>query len=113
MIFSPAYAQAGAPPQQDIFVTMLPFVFIFAIMYFLIIRPQQRRAREHREMLEALRRGDEIVTSGGLLAKITKVKEGEDEVEVEIANGVKVRVVKSTILSVASKTEPAAADAKK
>ena len=112
MIFTPAYAQSGASGQPDIFIQMLPFVLIFAIMYFLIIRPQQRRAREHREMLQALRRGDEVVTAGGLLAKVTRVKEGEDEVEVEIATGVKARVVKSTILSVSSKTEPAA-DAKK
>ena len=89
--------------------TLLPFVFIFAIMYFLIIRPQQRKAREHQEMLGALRRGDEVLTAGGFLAKVTKVKDDDQEVEVEIAEGVKVRVIKSTISAVMSKTEPASA----
>ncbi|MCI4665843.1 MAG: preprotein translocase subunit YajC [Neomegalonema sp.] len=88
---------------------LLPFVAIFAIMYFLIIRPQQKRMKQHREMIENLRRGDEVVTQGGLFAKITKVKEGEVEVEAEIAEGVKVRLVKGTIAEVVSKTEPAAA----
>ncbi|MBX2855278.1 MAG: preprotein translocase subunit YajC [Rhodobacteraceae bacterium] len=110
MLFTPAYAQAaGASSGPGLLETLLPFVFIFAIMYFLIIRPQQRKAREHQEMLGALRRGDEVLTAGGFLGKVTKVKDDDQEVEVEIADGVKVRVIKSTISAVMSKTEPAAA----
>ena len=84
----------------------IPLILIFAIMYFLLIRPQQKRLKEHKAMVEALRRGDQIVTQGGLIGKVSKVKE-EDEVEVELADGVRVRVVKSTIAQVLNKTEPA------
>ncbi len=85
----------------------LPLILIFAIMYFLLIRPQQKKMKEHQAMVEAVRRGDQVVTQGGLIGKVSKVKEGENEIEVEIAEGVKVRVVKSTIAQVLSKTEPA------
>ncbi|WP_037310029.1 preprotein translocase subunit YajC [Ruegeria halocynthiae] len=85
----------------------LPLVLIFAIMYFLLIRPQQKKMKEHQAMVEAVRRGDQVVTQGGLIGKVSKVKEGDNEVEVEIAEGVKVRVVKSTIAQVLNKTEPA------
>ena len=84
----------------------MPIILIFAIMYFLMIRPQQRKVKEHRAMVEALRRGDQVVTAGGLIGKVTKVDEGKTEVEVEIAPNVKVRVVRSTISQVVSKTEP-------
>ena len=84
----------------------IPLILIFAIMYFLLIRPQQKKMKDHRAMVEALRRGDQVVTSGGLIGKVSKVKEG-DEVEVELAENVKVRVVKSTIAQVLNKTEPA------
>lgn len=84
----------------------VPLILIFAIMYFLLIRPQQKRLKEHKAMVEALRRGDQVVTQGGLIGKVSKVKE-EDEVEVELADGVRVRVVKSTIAQVLNKTEPA------
>ncbi len=84
----------------------IPLILIFAIMYFLLIRPQQKRLKEHKAMVEALRRGDQVVTQGGLIGKVSKVKE-EDEVEVELADGVRVRVVKSTIAQVLNKTEPA------
>ncbi|MEL6282490.1 MAG: preprotein translocase subunit YajC, partial [Pseudomonadota bacterium] len=87
MIFTPAYAQAaGAPAGPGLIESLLPFVLIFVIMYFLIIRPQQQKAKQHREMLDALRRGDSVITSGGLHAKVTKVKDDEDEVEAEIAH---------------------------
>ncbi len=85
----------------------LPLILIFAIMYFLLIRPQQKKAKEHRTLVDGLRRGDQVITAGGLLGKVTKVKD-EGEIEVEIADGVKVRIVKSTIATVVSKTEPAA-----
>ena len=82
-------------------------LMIFAIMYFLLIRPQQKKMKEHEAMLGALRRGDQVVTQGGIVGKVTKVKEDEAEIEVEIASGVQVRVIKGTIASVLNKTEPA------
>ena len=85
----------------------LPLILIFAIMYFLLIRPQQKKVKEHQAMVEALRRGDQVVTQGGVIGKVVKVKD-DGEIEVEISEGVKVRVVKATIAQVLSKTEPAA-----
>jgi preprotein translocase subunit YajC len=76
-------------------------------MYFLLIRPQQKKLKQHAAMLEALRRGDQIITQGGVVGKVVKVKDEANEVEVEIAKGVNVRVVKSTITTVMNKTEPA------
>ena len=84
----------------------LPLILIFAIMYFLLIRPQQKKVKEHQAMVGALRRGDKVVTQGGMIAKVTKVKD-DNEVEIELAEGVKVRAVKSTLAQVISKTEPA------
>ncbi|KAA0920199.1 preprotein translocase subunit YajC [Aquicoccus porphyridii] len=86
--------------------SFLPLILIFAIMYFLLIRPQQKKLKDHQAMVEALRRGDQVVTQGGLIGKVAKVKD-DGEIEVEIAEGVKVRVVKATISQVLSKTEPA------
>jgi preprotein translocase subunit YajC len=83
----------------------IPLILIFAIMYFLLIRPQQKKMKEHQNMVNALRRNDEIVTAGGLVGKVSKVKD-ESEVEVEIADGVKVRVIRNTIAQVISKTDP-------
>ncbi|MFO7921921.1 preprotein translocase subunit YajC [Rhodobacteraceae bacterium W635] len=88
--------------------SFIPLILIFVIMYFLMIRPQQQQRKQHQAMIEALRRGDQVVTSGGFIGKITKVKD-EDEVEVELADGVRVRVVRNTIAKVVSKTEPAEA----
>ncbi|MDE2790633.1 MAG: preprotein translocase subunit YajC [Paracoccaceae bacterium] len=104
MIASPAYAQsAGSGLGLSNFALLL---VIFAIMYFLLIRPQQKKVKQHKAMVEALRKGDSVVTQGGLIGKVTKVK-SDNEIEVEIASGVKVRVVQSTVQSVLSKTEPA------
>ncbi|HBQ35336.1 MAG TPA: preprotein translocase subunit YajC [Rhodobacteraceae bacterium] len=86
--------------------SFLPLILIFAIMYFLLIRPQQKKVKMHQAMVAALRRGDQVVTQGGLIGKVTKVKEG-GQVEVEIATGVKVTVIQSTIAQVMNKTEPA------
>ncbi len=88
------------------FAQFLPLILIFAIMYFLLIRPQQKKVKQHRAMVEALRRGDQVITQGGLIGKVVKVKD-DNEIEVELAENVKVRVVKSTIATVLSKTEPA------
>ena len=84
---------------------LLPFVLIFVIMYFLILRPQQKRAKQHQEMVKNLRRGDNVITSGGLVGKVTKVVD-DDQVEIEIADGVRVRQVKSMIADVRVKGEP-------
>lgn len=104
MFITPAYAQAGGDPLGG-FGSFIPLILIFVIFYFFLIRPQQKRAKEHKRMLEALRRGDEVITQGGLYGKVTKVK--DEEAEVEIADGVRVRVVKGTLANVVSKTEPA------
>lgn len=87
--------------------SLIPLILIFGIMYFLLIRPQQKKLKEHQAMIAALRRGDQVITGGGLIGKVTKVKDEGNEVEVEIATGVTVRVVRSTITTVVNKTEPA------
>ena len=92
---------------MEAFAQFVPLILIFAIMYFLLIRPQQRKLKDHKKMVESLRRGDMIVTQGGLIGKVTKVKE-DNELEVELSEGVKVRVVQSTVAQVLSKTAPAA-----
>ncbi|MBZ0122840.1 MAG: preprotein translocase subunit YajC [Roseovarius sp.] len=91
---------------MEAFGQFVPLILIFAIMYFLLIRPQQKKMKDHKAMVGALRRGDQVITQGGLIGKVVKVKD-EDEIEVELAQGVKVRVVKSTVAQVLSKTEPA------
>ncbi len=105
MFATPAYAQAAGSPFGAGFISFLPIVLIFGIMYILMIRPQQKKLKDHRALVAALRRGDQVVTSGGIIGKVSKVSDGE--LEVEIATGVKVRVVKHTVTQVLSKTEPA------
>ncbi len=106
MFVTPAFAQAAGAPAGGIFNSLLiPMLLIFGIMYFFMIRPQQKKMKEHQKMLAALRRNDKVVTQGGLIGKVTNVKD-EAEVEIEIADGVKVRVVRSTIAQVVSKNEP-------
>ena len=101
---SDAYAQGGpAGPGIPDFMFL---ILLFAVFYFLLIRPQQKRAKEHRAMVENLRRNDQVVTAGGIMGKVTKVGEG-DEVEIEIAKDVRIRVIRSTISAVLAKTEPA------
>lgn len=109
MFVTPAYAQAAAAPSGAAgLASFVPLILVFAIMYFLMIRPQQKKMKEHRAMVEALKKGDEVVTQGGIIGKVVSVKDGE--VEVEIASGVKVRVVRSSIANVVSRTAPAAAN---
>ncbi len=103
MFATPAFAQEAGG--LGAFGSFVPLILIFVIMYFLLIRPQQKKVKDHRKMVESLRRGDQVVTQGGLIGKVTKVKE-ENELEVEIAQGVKARVVRSTIAQVLSKAEP-------
>ena len=98
MFISPAYAQAASSANALADLTQfLPLVLIFGVFYFLLIRPQQKKQKEHRAMLGALKRGDRVLTAGGIIAQVTKVKEGVDEVEVEIAPNVRVNVLRQTI----------------
>lgn len=106
MFVTEAHAQTGGMAGgTDMFIQFLPFVLIFVIMYFLIIRPQRQKAQRHRDMVANLRRGDTIVTSGGLIGKVVKVVD-DHEMQVELAEGVKVRVVRSMVIDVRSKGEP-------
>ena len=106
MFVTPAYAQGvGATP--DVFISILPFVLIFVIMYFLIIRPQRTQMKKRGEMLAAIRRGDTVVTCGGFVGKVTKVVD-DNELEVDLGNGLKVTAVRSTIADVRVKGEPVA-----
>lgn len=105
MIVTPAYAQgAGATP--DMFISILPFVLIFVIMYFLIIRPQRTQLKKRNEMLAAVRRGDTVVTGGGFVGKVTKVID-DNELEIDLG-GMKVTALRSTIADVRVKGEPIA-----
>ena len=104
-MIEPVLAQA-APGAMDYFNSLLiPTVLIIGIMYFLMIRPQQRRMKAHQEMIGNLRRGDNVVTAGGILGKITKVD--DEEIQIEVSEGVRIRVLKSTISEVRGKPEPA------
>ncbi|WP_321362975.1 preprotein translocase subunit YajC [uncultured Celeribacter sp.] len=107
MFVTPAYAQAAGGAAANPIMQFAPLILIFAIMYFLMIRPQQKKMKQHKAMIEAVRRGDEVVTAGGIMGKVAKVRE-DGFVEVEIAEGVKVKVQKATLANVVSKTEPAA-----
>jgi preprotein translocase subunit YajC len=110
MFATPAYAQAAGAGGDASFLgsPIIMMVLIFVIFYFLLIRPQQKRAKEHAAMIKALRRGDQIVTAGGLVAKVTKVGADDDnEIEAENAQGVKVKLIRTTISVGMSKTEPA------
>jgi len=106
MFITPAFAQTAVGGDGGFLIQLVPFLLIFIILYFLIIRPQQRRAKDHQAMIAAVRRGDMIVTSGGLIGKIAKVID-DHEISVEIATGVKVKITRGSIAEVRSKTEPA------
>jgi preprotein translocase subunit YajC len=109
---SPAYAQAaGDAGGASGLEAMFPLILIFVVFYFLLIRPQQKKAKEHKAMLEAVRRGDKVVTGGGILGTVTKVSD-DQEITVEIADGVKVRVQRGLLAAVLSKTEPVKEDKK-
>ncbi|HZH52549.1 MAG TPA: preprotein translocase subunit YajC [Microvirga sp.] len=107
MFITPAFAQ-GAPAGggTEMILQFVPFILIFVIMWFLIIRPQQKRVKAHQEMIKNVRRGDTVVTSGGIIGKVTKVTEDSADIEVEIAEGVKVKVARAMISDVRSKSEP-------
>ena len=99
MLISPAYAQDAAGLLGGV-TQFLPLLLILGVFYFLLIRPQQTRAKEMKAMLAALRRGDRVVTAGGILGTVQRVKEGSDEIEVDIAPNVRVTVVRDTITTV-------------
>lgn len=94
-LISAAQAQAAASPQPNMLMQMAPLVLLFVVFYFLLIRPQTKRAKEHRDMLSKLQSGDEVVTGGGLLGRITEV--GDTFVSVEVAAGVTVKVQKAQV----------------
>jgi preprotein translocase subunit YajC len=108
MFITPAFAQSGGLFGGDsagVLTSVMPLILIFVIMYFLILRPQQQKVKQHQAMVKALRRGDTVITSGGLVAKVTKVVD-DDQIEVEIADGVRVRQMRSMVSDVRSKGEP-------
>lgn len=108
MFVTPAFAQAsGGAMGPDMLMSILPFVLIFVIMYFLIIRPQRTQMKKRQEMLAAVRRGDTVVTGGGIVGKVQKVHE-DGELDVEIAEGVRIRVLRSALSEVRVKGEPVA-----
>ncbi|MDP9138608.1 MAG: preprotein translocase subunit YajC [Pseudomonadota bacterium] len=108
MIVTPAFAQTAAPGATDFFGMLFPLLAIMVIFYFLLIRPQQRKMKDHQELVKNVRRGDTIVTSGGIVGKIAKVID-DKEVMVDLAEAVQVRLVKHAISEVRSKPEPAKA----
>ena len=109
MLISPAFAQGspfgGAGGDGGMLVSLLPFALIFVIMYFLILRPQQKRVKQHQEMVKNVRRGDTVVTNGGLIGKVTKVID-DDQLEIEIADDVRIRQMRQMVTDVRAKGEP-------
>ncbi len=110
MIVTPAFAQGVGAGGGNMLMSLLPFALIFVIMYFLILRPQQKKAKQHQEMVKNMRRGDSVITSGGLMGKITKVVD-DNEIEVEVSDGVRVRQMRGMIAEVRAKGEPVKDDA--
>lgn len=109
MLITSAFAQSApfglGGDSSGMLTSLLPLILIVVIMYFLVLRPQQQRVKQHREMVKALRRGDSVVTNGGLVGKVTKVVD-DDQIEVEIADGVRVRQMRSMVSEVRAKGEP-------
>jgi preprotein translocase subunit YajC len=105
MFISPAFAQSPGGGGSDFFIQLVPILLMFVIFYFLLLRPQQQRAKTHREMVANIRRGDTVVTAGGIVGKVTKVRD-DNEIEVEIADNTRVRVIKGTVSEVRVKGEP-------
>ncbi|MBI3702130.1 MAG: preprotein translocase subunit YajC [Afipia sp.] len=111
MLITPAFAQAaGAGDTNSMLMSLLPFALIFVIMYFLILKPQQKKLKDHQDLVKNIRRGDTVVTNGGLVGKVTKVVD-DDQIEMEIADGIKIRQMRQMISGVRTKGEPAKDDA--
>jgi preprotein translocase subunit YajC len=109
MLITPAYAQFGGAGGSSTILQFMPLILIVVIMYFLILRPQQRKVKLHQEMIKAIRRGDTVVTNGGLVGKVTKVVD-DDHIEVEISDGVRVRHLRAMVSDVRAKGEPVKED---
>jgi len=105
MFITPAFAQTSLGGDGGMLVSLLPFALIFVIMYFLILRPQQRRVKQHQEMVKNVRRGDTVITNGGLIGKVTKVID-DDQIEIEIADDVRIRQMRQMVTDVRAKGEP-------
>jgi preprotein translocase subunit YajC len=103
MFINEAYAQTAGAGGGDFLVSMLPLILIFVVFYFLLIRPQQQKMKAHRAMIAAVKRGDKVLTAGGIYGTVTKVEEAEDAVIVEIAKDVRVRIARSTISDLVDK----------
>lgn len=100
-MITPAFAQdAGAGGAASVLMQLLPLVLIFGVFYFLLIRPQQKKQKDHKALLASVKRGDRVLTAGGIIARVTQVKDGVDEVEVEIAPNVRVNVLRATITDI-------------
>lgn len=112
MFITPAYAQTAGGGSGDFLISLLPLILIFVIFYFLLIRPQQKRVKAHQEMVANVRRGDTVVTNGGLIGKVSKVVD-DKELQVDLGENMKVRVVRSMLSEVRSKGEPASDEDKK
>ena len=113
MLISTAYAQTAGAGGGDFLIQLAPLVLIFVVFYFLLIRPQQKRMKEHKEMLANVRRGDRIVGNGGLIGTVTKVSDDDDTLTVEIADGVRVQMARGMLAEVRGKGEPVSKPAKK
>ena len=113
MLFPPAYAQAagGAPAGFD-FISLMPLVLIFVVFYFLLIRPQQKKMKSHRDMIGGVKRGDKVLTGGGIIGTVVKVEDSDDVLLVEIAKDIRVRVARGTISDLLNKPQPVKATAK-
>jgi preprotein translocase subunit YajC len=106
MLISPAWAQAAGAPGGDIFMSLMPLILIFVVFWFLLIRPQQQKMKQHRQMIENLKKGDQVVTAGGIIGKITRLEQ-DNTLQVEIAPNVQVKVARGTISDLLSKPQPA------
>jgi preprotein translocase subunit YajC len=110
MLIAPAYAQAGGAPGGFDLISLMPLLLIFVVFYFLLIRPQQKKMKQHRDMIGALKRGDRVLTAGGIIGTVIKIEE-DNTLLVDIAKDVRVRVARSTISELIGKPQPTAKDA--
>ncbi|MGQ0457908.1 MAG: preprotein translocase subunit YajC [Hyphomicrobium sp.] len=106
MFTTSAFAQTPGPAMDPMGGLLVPMLLMLLIFYFFLIRPQSQRAKEHRDKVNAVRRGDTVITSGGMVGKVLKTSDSSDEIEVELADNLKVRIVKSTLMDVRVKGEP-------
>ena len=106
MFVTPAFAQTAASPMDPLGGLLVPMLLMLLIFYFFLIRPQSQRAKEHKDRMNAVRRGDTVITSGGMVGRVTKVSDTSDEIEVELAENLKVRIIKGTLMDVRVKGEP-------